>query len=108
MLVRRDVSDRRLIRQVLAGRRESFGVLVERYLHVVHALAYAQTGNHADAEDVVQETFIKAFQSLSSLRDTGRFPAWLTTIARRICYGLQRRAQQQLELQQKALSRDWV
>lgn len=82
--------DERIIRRVLAGRRDEFGVLVTRYLSVIHALAYAQVGNHADAEDIAQEAFVKAFQALDSLRERAKFGPWLTAIARNTCARLLR------------------
>ncbi|MBI5091685.1 MAG: hypothetical protein HZB26_04480 [Candidatus Hydrogenedentes bacterium] len=53
-----DSSDTRIIRQVLAGKREAFGALVDRYLAQVHAVAYSRVRNRPDAEDVAQETFL--------------------------------------------------
>ena len=100
------VSDESLIRQVLDGRRESFDVLVKRYLRVVHAVAYARTRSHADAEDITQEAFVKAFTSLHTLRDPGRFGAWLATIARRICYGLTQGARRRGEVEEAAGSEE--
>ena len=95
-------SDRALIRQVLTGQRDSFGVLVERYFHAVYAVAYARTGNRADAEDVAQETFIKAFASLDTLRDAKRLGGWLAVIARRVSYRLHERARRRGELEKAA------
>jgi RNA polymerase sigma-70 factor (ECF subfamily) len=76
-------SDARLVRQVLSGRRDRFAPLVERHQSMVQAVAFAYTGNRADAEDVVQDAFLKAFQSLSSLREPNRFGPWVATITRR-------------------------
>jgi len=75
-------SDRAVIQRVLRGRREDFGILVERHLGAVQAVAYAHVGNYADAEDVAQETFVRAFRTLDSLRDWTKLRSWLTTIAR--------------------------
>ncbi|MCH8135507.1 MAG: RNA polymerase sigma factor [Proteobacteria bacterium] len=75
-------SDEQLVRRVLAGRREDFGVLVRRHLAATYAVAYARTGNHADADDVAQETCLEALKSLDTLRDPAKFGAWLTGIAR--------------------------
>lgn len=75
-------SDERVIDHVLSGQRERFEVLVNRYLSTVYAVAYAQTRNHADAEDITQETFLKAFTALDSLRERRKFGPWVVTIAR--------------------------
>ncbi len=72
------------IEQVMQGRPEAFGVLVERYLPVARAVALAQTRNLDDADDVAQEALLKAYTSLGRLRDPKRFGAWLATITRNV------------------------
>ena len=54
---RDELADAQVVRRVLDGRRDEFAVLVRRYLPAVHALAYAHTGNHADAEEAFLEGF---------------------------------------------------
>ena len=76
------LSDKAVIGRILAGDRECFAALVDRYLPTVYSVAYAHTGNHADAEDVAQEALISAFRSLDTLRERGRFGSWIATIAR--------------------------
>lgn len=76
-------SDARQVRKVLSGQRDAFAPLVDRYLPAVYAVSYAQTGNHADAEDAAQEAFLSAFQSLHTLREPGKFEGWVVAIARR-------------------------
>ncbi len=83
--------DEFVIRQVLNGRRERFSELVNRYQPVVYGVALAHTGNHADAEDVVQDTFLKAFQSLGKLRESSRFGSWLVSIAKNVCRDLKKK-----------------
>lgn len=70
------------VRHVLSGHRNSFGVLVERYQSMVYHVALAHVGNPADAEDLTQDAFLKAFRSLNTLRDTKKFSAWIVTIVR--------------------------
>lgn len=77
--------DRQLIARTLNGDRNAFGRLVERYQAQVYALAFHMVGGFADAEDVVQETFIKAYQHLPRFGGTMNFPAWLRTIALNEC-----------------------
>lgn len=86
-------SDKQVVRQVLAGRRDRFGILVERHQALVHAVAFAHTKSLADAEDVVQDAFLKAYESLPTLRDPGRFRPWVATIARRTAFSLLRHRQ---------------
>ncbi len=75
-------SDDHLIREVLAGNRDSYADLVRRYEHLVHAAAWAILRNHHTAEDVTQETFIKAYGNLPTLRTPSMFGPWLLTIVR--------------------------
>lgn len=75
-------SDQELVVRILSGHPDQFGSLVERHIRAAHAVAYARLGNAADAEDAVQEAFLRAYERLGSLRDPSRFGAWLLTIAR--------------------------
>jgi len=74
--------DARLVRSTLAGNKDAFGRLVERHLPTVEAVAFAYTRNRTDAEDVSQETFLSAYQSLDTLRECAKFGSWVATIAR--------------------------
>ena len=84
MLTTKSPKDPAIIRQVLSGDRVPFDVLVQRYLPSVYAVAFARVGNHADAEDVAQETFLRAFKKIDSLREPRKVEGWLTTIARNV------------------------
>ena len=77
-------SDAYVVKRVLKGNLNDFQVLVERYGGMVQAVSLAQTGNYTDAEDISQQTFIKAYQSLDSLKEPTKFGAWLCTIARNL------------------------
>jgi RNA polymerase sigma-70 factor, ECF subfamily len=81
-----------------AGDPEAFGVLVERYQRMVHVLAYRMTGSTADAEDLAQETFIRAYDRLSSFRGTGHFSTWLGRITINLCINWARQQQRQRQL----------
>jgi RNA polymerase sigma-70 factor (ECF subfamily) len=72
------------------GDRAAFGSLYERYARMVHGILLAHVG-FADAEDLVQDVFIRAMQQLRSLRDPAAFGGWLATIARRAATDLHRR-----------------
>ena len=74
-------SDAAVIERVRAGDTETFQVLVERHSHAVFRLAYRMTGNEQDAEDVVQETFLRAFHRLSQFAGQASFGVWLHRIA---------------------------
>lgn len=63
------------------GDRRAFDALVTRHRQAVYRLCWAATGNHADADDAAQETFVRVYRSLSSY-DPGRpFGPWLRKIA---------------------------
>lgn len=84
MLLRRKLDDREAVRKVLSGHREAFGVLVDRYLPTVHAIAYAHSANRADALDVAQDAFIRGLERLNTLNDAGKFGGWIVAIARSV------------------------
>lgn len=73
-------TDASIVARVLAGDENAFALLVERHYDRCLRLATHITGERADAEDVVQETFLRAFRALSSYEERERFGAWLTRI----------------------------
>ncbi|NUM55063.1 MAG: sigma-70 family RNA polymerase sigma factor [Candidatus Hydrogenedentes bacterium] len=80
----RDWVDARLVRRALARDPDAFAELVRRHMPPVSAVAMAYTKNYADAEDVAQEAFLKAWLSLDTLRECHRFGGWIVTIARNV------------------------
>lgn len=98
-------SDAELARSALSGDRAAFGELVERHARQVVALTYGMVNDREKARDLAQEAFLAAFQALGSLREPGRFGAWLAGIARRQCiYAIrrERRAARALEVRKDA------
>jgi RNA polymerase sigma factor (sigma-70 family) len=87
--------DSAAIQEVLSGRTEAFRLLVERYFATVRLVALAKTGDLADAEDVAQETFIKAYETLGVLRNRERLAPWLVAIARNLAISLVRRRERE-------------
>lgn len=71
----------RLIALALEGDSDSFGELVRHYESFVYNVVYQIIGNREDALDVSQDSFIKAFRSLTSFRGDCRFSTWLYRIA---------------------------
>jgi len=63
------------------GNSEAFRALVERHSRAVYRLAHRMTGNPSDAEDVVQETFLKAYRQLGRFESRANFGTWLHRIA---------------------------
>ncbi len=64
-----------------SGDSEAFRTLVERHSRAVYRLAHRMTGNPSDAEDVVQETFLKAYKQLGRFESRANFSTWLHRIA---------------------------
>ena len=73
-------SDQELVALTLAGHKEAFRFLVEKYQGRAYSLAFEILRSKQDAEDVVQEAFVKAFLSLSSFRGESNFYTWLYRI----------------------------
>lgn len=78
-------TDAQLVEQTRNGDNSAFGDLVRRYQGLIYGLAYHRLGSFADAQDIAQETFIKAFRSLDQLVEPERFAPWLKTIAANEC-----------------------
>lgn len=77
--------DGHLIYKCLHGDRDAFGFLVEKYKAGVHSLAYSRLRNFHDAQDVVQDVFIIAYENLHKLRSWDSFASWLYRIASNFC-----------------------
>ncbi len=76
-------TDQYFIDQTLQGDTNAFGTLVERYKDMVYTIVIRIVKKHEEAEEVAQDTFIKAFESLSSYRGESKFSSWLYSIAYR-------------------------
>jgi len=76
-------ADQAVIDRVLAGDRDAFGILIERYSDPLYRHAYGMTGSADVAEDILQVSFIKAFHHLGEVR--GRFDAWVFRIVANGC-----------------------
>src|SRR5512141_97266 len=70
-----------LVAEAKAGSYAAFEELVSRYEKKIYRLGINLTGNPEDAEDVLQETFLKAFQHLPDFREDSRFYTWIVRIA---------------------------
>ncbi len=81
-------SDGELIGAVLGGERKAFATLIERYEPSVRAVALSVLRDGHLAQDATQEAFVKAYQSLGTLRKAASFGPWLLRIARRCALDL--------------------
>src|SRR5688500_1293525 len=76
-------ADQEIIARVLAGSKDAFGILIARYSDPLYRHALGMTGSPDVAEDILQASFIKAYQHLSEVR--GRFDAWVFRIVANSC-----------------------
>ena len=84
--------DEALVRRARDGSREAFEELVRCTTRMVYAKLYLETGDPHLAEDLVQETFLRAFRSIGHLTDPKGFRAWLMTIGQSVLIDSYRRA----------------
>ena len=75
-----ETSDAAVVRRVLGGDVEAFGILVDRYFDHYVRFAVHLVGNREDAEEVVQDTFLRAYRALGRYEERERFGAWLLRI----------------------------
>jgi len=75
------ISDAIAVERTLAGEREAYRVLVERHSRRVYQLAYRMSGNAHDAEEIVQEAFLRAYQKLQQFAGNANFGTWVYRIA---------------------------
>lgn len=90
------LSDKALVQMTLAGDREAFGQLLERYEGAVYGLACHYTGKYGEAEDLAQDAFLEAYRNLKQLREQDKFCAWLRGITCRVCMNWLRREEKRL------------
>jgi RNA polymerase sigma-70 factor (ECF subfamily) len=76
-----DGADTFILAQARAGNRDAFRAIVERHSRAVFRVAYRVTGNEQDAEDVVQDTFLKAYAELARFESRSGLGTWLHRIA---------------------------
>jgi RNA polymerase sigma-70 factor (ECF subfamily) len=78
-------ADSALVERSRQGDREAFASLYDRYARLIRAVAYDRFPSLAASHDITQETFLRAWQKLPTLRQPESFGAWLVGIARQIC-----------------------
>ena len=78
-------SDAQLIQRVLQGDQEAFSPLIKKYQKGVHALAWRKIGDFHIAQEITQDTFLKAYEKLRTLKDHNAFAGWLYVIVANLC-----------------------
>ncbi len=77
-----DASEREQYRAAIHGDREAFEMIIRTHSRTLFAIAYGILQNREEAEDVVQDSLVKAWKTRRRVRHPEKFPAWLCTIAR--------------------------
>ncbi len=83
--------DEQIIDRILNGEQSAFALLVEKYQNYVFTLVLRFTDNREDAEEIAQDTFVKAYRSLADFRGDSKFSTWLFTITRTTCLSFLRK-----------------
>ena len=86
-----DSSETEIFRAGIRGDREAFEMIIRSQSRLLFAIAYGVLQNREEAEDLVQDTPVKAWKTRRRVRDPEKFPAWLGTIARHRAHDLLRR-----------------
>jgi RNA polymerase sigma-70 factor (ECF subfamily) len=77
-----DASEREQYQAAIHGDREAFEMIIRTHSRTLFAIAYGILQNREEAEDVVQDSLVKAWKTRWRVREPEKFPAWLATIAR--------------------------
>ena len=81
-----DGTEREMIERMQRGEEEAFSWLFRKYQNRVLRMAYLISGNYADSEDIVQETFVKCYTYRKHLKEPERFEPWLYQIMTRTAW----------------------
>ena len=76
-------NDQNYITKVLNGDTNAYAVLVDRYKDMIYTLAFRMVKNKEEAEEIAQDTFIKAYKSLDKFKGESKFSTWIYKVAYR-------------------------
>jgi len=91
-------TDEALVLQSQNGDAAAFEALVRRHQQMIHALTFRMTGSLADAEDLAQETFIRAYEQIGSYGGRSTFATWLYRIAVNACLNWRQRETRRMQV----------
>ncbi len=91
-----DKAETEAIRDILAGNRDAYRVLMDRHFCSVTRVAFRITGNEADAEEAAQEAFLRAYNKLPSFRQDSAFSTWIMRITMNTALNLVERRKRDL------------
>lgn len=97
-------SDNALVKRARDGEFEAFELLFERHRQLVYRFAYQMVPRRDDAEDIVQEAFVRAYQNLHRYRDEAKFTTWLLRIVSNLCTDQARMKNRREALEQQEAS----
>ncbi len=105
-----DLSDNALVRRARDGDYDAFEALFQRHRQLVYRFAYQMVPRRDDAEDIVQEAFVRAYQNLGRYRDEAKFTTWLLRIVSNLCtdQARMRNRRDALEQQEAAGGLTWM
>jgi len=86
-----DASEREQYRAAIQGDREAFEMIIRTNSRALFAIAYGILQDRGEAEDVVQDSLVKAWKTRWRVRDPEKFPAWLASIARHRAHDILRK-----------------
>ena len=89
--------DAQLVNQFLSGDEDAFTTLVKKHQKSIHALTWRKVGDFHTAEEITQDTFLKAYQKLGTLKNPNQFAGWLYVIADRLCIAWRRKQKTPME-----------
>src|ERR1035437_6631132 len=92
-------ADAELVLQTQKGSPAAFEELVRHHQRMIHSLTFRMTGSLADAEDLAQETFIRAYGQIGTFRGTAKFSTWLYRIAMNTCLNWRQSEARRFQLQ---------
>ncbi|SRR6266852_655315 len=81
-----EMDDAAAVARVRSGEKDTFRLLVERHSHIIFRLAFRMMENEQDAEEIVQETFLRAYRALDGFESRANFGTWIYRIALNRCY----------------------
>lgn len=97
-------SDNALVKRARDGEYNAFEILFERHRQLVYRFAYQMVPRRDDAEDIVQEAFVRAYQNLHRYRDEAKFTTWLLRIVSNLCTDQARMKNRREALEQQEAS----
>ena len=92
-----ELNDAQLIQQILQGDQDAFSPLIKKYQKGVHALVWRKIGDFHTAQEITQDTFLRAYQKLGTLKNHNQFPGWLYVIAANLSRDWLRRSRLPME-----------